>query len=309
MYLIAQNIIFLFVLLTLSNCKKEQGEKGLWESNYTLNDIQSSEKFSLVNQNTINQNLKEISGLVGGIRNEQFVYMIQDQGNSNEVHVFDINGVFVTKFVLIGLENIDWEDIAIGPGPEPNESYIYVADIGDNEAKRSSVRIIRFPEPYISVNTSTSVSISNYDVINFKYPTGAKDAETLMINPFNKDLIIMTKRDLVTRVYKIEYPYNLSMNDAVFVGLLPLKKLVGGDISYDGQRAVVKNKSTIYYWDFDNNDILKSFFHNTPRIVDYIAEPQGESIGFSKDGKSYYTITETKGHPGAEPILYQYKEN
>lgn len=309
MQIILNQFFLLTIAMTFAQCNKPGKEKALWESNYTLNDVGVSSKFSLFNQNTISENYKELSGLVCGHKNEALVYMIEDKGNPNKIYVYNQTGVLQTKLLLQGLENIDWEDLAIGSGPVNGESYIYVADIGDNDANRNSVRIIRFVEPDLSSISSNSITISNYDIINFQYPSGARDAETLIINPFNKDLIIMTKAELVTRVYHLKYPYTASMNKAEFVGLLPTKKLVAGDISADGQRIIVKNKSTIYYWETQNNDIYKTMFHNAPKKVAYVLEPQGESIGFSRNGKSYFTITETKGIEGAEPILYHYMEN
>lgn len=309
MYLLFNQLFLVSLLLTLSNCNKKDSEKALYESAYTLEQIQASNKFSLHEQQVINQDYKEISGLVCGRKNENLVYMIEDKGNDNEVYVFNQTGQFQTKIVLTGLDNIDWEDLAIGSGPIAGETYIYIADIGDNDAIRSSVRIIRFIEPDLSSNNSNTISIADYDIINFQYPTGAKDAETLLFDPFTKDLILMSKREIVSRVYKLQFPYNQNMNKAVFVGLLPFKKLVAGDISSDGQRIAVKNKNTIYYWETVGNNMLKTIFDNPPKTVAYTVEPQGESLGFSADGQSYFTISETKGHAGAEPILYHYKEN
>jgi hypothetical protein len=235
--------------------------------------------------------------------------MIEDKGNTNNVFVFNKIGVQQTKLALDGVQNFDWEDIAVGPGPIAGESYIYVADIGDNNANRNNIRIIRFIEPDLSAISSNTITISDYDIINFTYPTGPRDAETLMIDPNSKNLIIMTKAELVTRVYHLEYPYNQNMNNAVFIGLLPMKKLVGGDISHDGQRIIVKKKSKVYFWETMNNDIYKTLFHHVPSKVAYEPEPRGESIGFSKDGSSYFTITETKGLENAEPILFRYMED
>ncbi len=309
MSFVINQLFVISMLLTLSNCKKKENEKALYESNYTLDQIQASNKFILLQQNVVNQDYKELSGLVCGHKNEQLLYMIEDKGNENEVYVFNQSGTFQTKLIVQGENNIDWEDLAIGAGPIEGETYIYIADMGDNDAVRNSVRIIRFIEPDLSNNTSNSINISEYDVINFQYPSGAKDAESLMIDPASKDLIVLSKRDELTRVYRLKYPYNAAMNQAEFVGLLPFKKLVAGDISADGQRIAVKNKNSIYYWETTNNDVLKTLFHTTPKTVAYTIEPQGESLGFSLDGKSYFTISETKGHSGAEPILYQYQEN
>jgi hypothetical protein len=309
MYLLFNQLFLVSLLLTFSNCNKKDKEKALYEATYTLDQIQASNKFSLHEHQVINQDYKEISGLVCGRKNENLVYMIEDKGNDNEVYVFNQAGQFQTKIVLTGLDNMDWEDLAIGSGPIAGETYIYIADIGDNDAIRSSVRIIRFIEPDLSSNNSNAISIGEYDIINFQYPTGAKDAETLMLDHATKDLIVLTKRDQVTRVYRLQYPYSQSMNQLEFIGLLPFQKLVAGDISSDGQRIAVKNKGTIYYWETVGNNALKTMFENAPKTVAYTVEPQGESLGFSADGQSYFTISETKGISGAEPILYHYKEN
>lgn len=309
MQIFLNQLFLISLMMTFSHCNKPKKEKALWEAKYTMDDVSSMGLFSLFNQNIIDQNYEEISGLVCGIKNESLLYMIEDKGNDNKVYVFDKTGDFQIELRIQGYENIDWEDLAIGPGPIDGESYIYIADIGDNNNNRNSVRIIRFIEPDLSSISSNSLNINNVDIIDFQYPTGPRDAETLMINPFNRDLIVMTKVELVTRVYTLTYPYASSLNTAVFVGLLPTNKLVAGDISYDGQRIAVKNKSTIYYWETQNNDVFKTLFHSAPKTVAYITEPQGESLGFSKDGKSYFTISETKGHENAQPILFHYKEN
>jgi len=309
MYLVINQFLMISLLLSFSNCNKKESEKALYESNYTLDQVQSSNKFLLHQQNTVNQDYEELSGLVCGRKNDQLVYMIEDKGNENEVYVFDQMGTFKTKLILEGEINIDWEDLAIGSGPVAGETYIYIADMGDNDGNRSGVRVIRFVEPNLANNASNTVSITEYDVINFQYPNGPRDAETLMIDPNSKDLIILTKRDELTRVYRLKFPYASGMNKAEFIGLLPFKKLVAGDISADGQRIAVKNKNTIYYWETVENDVLKTLFHASPKTIAYTIEPQGESLGFSFDGKSYFTISETKGISGAEPILFHYKEN
>ena len=308
------NLIFHFIfglsfVFSFTNCNKSTSPKAPWESNYTFDQITTSNKFSLFNQNVIHLDLKEISGLACGIKNGDYVFMIEDKGNENAVYVFNQLGAFITTLYVNGLENIDWEDIAVGPGPVEGESYIYIADIGDNNSERNNVRIIRFIEPDLSLASESSIAILDHDIINFKYSLGPRDAEALMINPNNKDLIIMSKEKPLTQVYSLAFPYTSNMNEASYLGLLPIKKIVGGDISRDGQRITIKNKNAIFYWETVDNDILKTIFHNTPKEIAYVQEPQGESIGFSNDGKSYFTITETKGISGAEPILYHYKEN
>ena len=78
----------------------------------------------------------------------------------------------------------DWE--AIGAGPCPSGSCLYIADIGDNNARRAKVTIYRLPEP--AAGGSAAVG----DVFHATYPDGPQDAETLLVTP-DGDLFIVTK--------------------------------------------------------------------------------------------------------------------
>src|SRR5678816_20005 len=46
---------------------------------------------------------------------------------------------------VTGAEIVNWEDIAVAPCP--GGSCLYIGDIGDNHASRSSIAIYRVPEP------------------------------------------------------------------------------------------------------------------------------------------------------------------
>ena len=53
-------------------------------------------------------------------------------------------------FYLEGVEQIDFEDITIGNGPDPDISYIYLGDIGNNHYARNELYVYRFPEPTVA---------------------------------------------------------------------------------------------------------------------------------------------------------------
>ncbi|HYW06988.1 MAG TPA: hypothetical protein VE913_08530 [Longimicrobium sp.] len=71
----------------------------------------------------------------------------------------------------------DWEDIAIAPCPSGGDC-LYVADIGDNQAKRQSVTVWRFPEP-----GPTDAQTRPADALRFTYPDGPQDAEAMFVLP------------------------------------------------------------------------------------------------------------------------------
>ena len=90
--------------------------------------------------------LEEVSGMVVSQRYPNRLYVHTDSGGEAAVYVLDTLGNELGKLALSGLNNRDWEDIAVGPGPN-GSSYIYVAEIGDNEAKHEETSLYRFAEP------------------------------------------------------------------------------------------------------------------------------------------------------------------
>ena len=77
--------------------------------------------------------LSEVSGLASSIRNPGLLWAHNDSGNRPEVFLIDDKCDIKRIVVLDGIKNRDWEDIAVGPGPDSTKSYVYVGDIGDND--------------------------------------------------------------------------------------------------------------------------------------------------------------------------------
>ena len=302
---ITRNIFWLFVLLTFSNCHIS-GQEHL-KAVYSTREMISSGTYKLKDQNIITRDLKEVSGLVVGRTNSDLVYMIEDKGGRNEVYVFDKKGNYKTTLIITGVANIDWEDLAIGLDKKTGKNYVYIADIGDNDAKRDYVRIIRFEEPKLEGQIKSSYIIRDTEILKVRYPGGAKDAETLMFDPFSEVLYIVSKREEVAMVYEVSFHTNPSEVLAKRVAELPFKKLVGGDISSEGNKIVLKDKKNVYVWDNSGKNIIQTLVTNPPlKLSNYVVEPQGESIGFDSVSNDFFTITETKKIPNALPILYVY---
>jgi len=299
--------------MVLSGCKKDAIEKTYenkeYIAGYTRHDPEESDAFHLFNKNLLTYPLPEASGLVSGRKNPGLIYIHEDSGNRPVVFVYDTLGTFLGEIVLAGVNNRDWEDIAIGPGPETDVSYIYVGDIGDNKSVREELMIHRFPEPDITLVPDSlpfKIILTGFSTIKYRYPDGPRDAETLMIDPATKDLIIITKREVNVHVYRLLYPQAVDNYTPVFFkGKLPFRTIVGGDISPDGKEILIKDYGRIYHWKV-SDDIMGTLFWQTPSMVAYIPEVQGEAIGWTADGTGYFTTTETDKHQ-ADPILYHYR--
>ncbi|WP_143959852.1 hypothetical protein [Litoribacter populi] len=245
--------------------------------------------------------LAEASGLVVSRIHPGLIYSHNDRGGRPDVHMLDSMGQHKGVIRLEGVKNRDWEDIAIGPGPEKDKNYIYVGEIGDNLAEYKELQVHRFPEPEV-IQEKLSVKPETF---TFTYPDGAKDSETMMVDPWNGDLYLLSKRDSSNALYRAPYeklgpePFVLEK-----VMELPITMSTGGDISADGKQILIKNYWVVYYWVREEGETLQEALSRKATQLPYKPEPQGEAIGFSPDGSSYYTLSEKRFR--VDPILYKY---
>lgn len=247
------------------------------------------------------RDINESSGLAVSRLHPNLLYTHNDSGAGPEVLMIDTTGHYKGKITLEGAKNRDWEDLAIGPGKDPGTSYIYVGDIGDNDAKRDKLRVYRFPEPTV-LRDEINVRAEQVTLV---YPDGPRDAETLLVDPWSGDLLIVTKRDTSNVLYRATVAQMEEGNVVLErVMKLPITLSVGGDISADGKQIVIKNYWAIYYWQREEGESLGEVFAQRPVQLPYKPEPQGEAIGFSPSGDRFYTLSENRFR--IRPVLYQY---
>jgi hypothetical protein len=248
-----------------------------------------------------NKKIEEASGLAFSKSHNGLIYTHNDSGGGRRIFVIDTLGQGMGVFKLKGVWNRDWEDIAVGPGPDPKLNYIYIGEIGDNQAEYDNIFILRVPEP---TQFTEGLEIEP-EVLKLTYPDGPRDAETLMVDPISKDIFILSKRDSLNILYKTTQEA-FDRKEAVLEKFmeLPLTMSVAGDISADGSEILIKNYFTVYYWTRNENETVEQALARNPLILPYKPEPQGEAIGFHPNGKSYFTLSEKRFN--IEPVLYRY---
>src|SRR5205823_4079467 len=87
--------------------------------------------------------LTEASGVVSSRNNADVLWTHNDSGHPAQVFAIDTQGRLLGTYTIPG--NTDNEDIAIGPGPVANVSYLYVGDIGDNGSSRANIKVYQIP--------------------------------------------------------------------------------------------------------------------------------------------------------------------
>lgn len=245
--------------------------------------------------------MDETSGIAASTINPGIYYVHNDSGDTSRFFSITTDGKLHTTIYYKGHKQrygaIDCEDIDVGPGPVKGKSYVYVGDIGDNSSRRKFITIYRAEEKKAWAKDSVANVVPA--AINLRYPDGAKDSETLMIDPIEKLLYIVTKRHDTVGVYTS--PLNYKNDDTVtmtfrtklfFKGLKPFKWITAGDISKDGLKILLKSYEKVYYWQRMPNEPAWRTMQRPPRELPYKQERQGEAIGFTPDGKGYYTTSE-----------------
>ena len=250
--------------------------------------------------NIENRDINEASGLAASINRTNMLWTHNDSGDSATLFLINQYGASVAQYSLKGAKNRDWEDIATGPGPDDEKSYIYVGDIGDNKAQHEIKTIYRVEEP----QSLSATEITDFDVINFKYPDGKRDAESLFVDPLSKDIYILSKREDKIGVYVASYPQSTTeVITLEKLSSIPYRQTVAADISADGQEILLKTYYKVFYWKRNNRSISETL-SSPPISVKYQIEPQGEAIAWKRDGLGFYTLSEKR--MGIEPVLYYY---
>lgn len=306
--------------LSFTSCQKNNAETPITEppikvdsiptSQYNLAILSYCNLFSKTPtvKTIANQSYGELSGIAASQKSEGIFYM-QEDNNSRNVYLTNKNGDDLGKITLDNAGSSNWEDIAVGPGPEPGKTYVYVADIGDNNAKASFVSIYRFEEPEIvNPNATTQVNITNFDRINLSYSKGSADAETFMVDPLTKSIFILTKQNYKSYVYQAKYPQSTTSTTKMDVlAILNLDLLTAGDISSDGSEILLRNKSQIWYWKRDAGQNIVQTLLKSPQDAPYAAnEKQGEGICFTSNSNGYLTNTEILKYSGTISALSYY---
>lgn len=246
--------------------------------------------------------LNEISGIAASAVNPGIFYVHNDSGDTSRFFAVDEAGDLKQTYYFKG-ETInrfgvnDCEDIAVGPGPAIGKSYVYLGDIGDNGGTRPYITVYRFAEP--KTNSSAPVTNIAGSCVHLRYPDGARDAETLMIDPIEQLIYIVSKREKSVNIYtaplmfKNDDTVTLSKRGSItFNEFPPFRWITSGDISADGSQILLKSYAKVFYWKRQPGEPVWQAMQNKPRELEYEQEKQGEAIGFERDGKSYLTTSE-----------------
>ncbi len=258
--------------------------------------------------------LNEISGLAVS-RSQPVFWVHNDSGDTARVFALFPSGAVIGEYLLSGATNVDWEDMAIGPGPIPGVDYLYLGDIGDNNNNRPEIQVYRVAEPAVPPGgfLTEPQLLGDVQTIRLTYPDGPRDSETLMVD-INGDIYVVSKR--VTprgRVYRAAYPQSTDAPSVLeFVAEIPwgstsgLSGATGGDISPDGSAIIIRRSTSANpsatFWRRPPGTTIGAVLATAGCNLTLRSELQGEAAAFAPCGWTFFTVSE-----GAAPPLFTYR--
>jgi len=239
--------------------------------------------------------LDEVSGIAASRSLDGVLWVHEDSGAGPLIWGLDDEGSLLGTVVVGGAEAVDWEDIALGPGPSGGD-WIYVADTGDNAAIRPAVALYRFPEPDPSAGSVTA------QAIRVTYPAGPADVEALLVDPETGDAFLIAKRLLdapeVYRVPAAAWDGGQTVAERAGDLGLGLTALIGGpvtaaDASPDGDLLAVRTYGAVWVWRRGPGTEVAAALAEAPCPAPAPPEIQGEALALDEDG--YLTVAEGAG--------------
>lgn len=256
-----------------------------------------------------NPKINEASGIARSQRYPGVFWVINDDGPS-VLYAIDSTGKHRGRVKIKDASNRDWEDLA--SFTLDGTPYLAVADIGDNEGKRKDVRIYIIEEP-----EAGDEKVDFAWRVEFTYPEGPRDAESIAVDIENRRILVLTKRDVPAALYSV--PLQPATKKRIYaerlgvVASLPqptrrdleyAKKLntwhwqpTAMDISHDNSQAVILTYGGVFLYRRDVGEDWFDAMQRRPVVISKTSNRQAESVAFSEDGNSVYITIEKKHAP------------
>jgi hypothetical protein len=255
---------------------------------------------------------QESSGLAISRRSPDILWTHDDSGGAPVLYAVDTSGKKRGSLRVRGVKNEDWEDLA--SFQRDGKSWLLIADTGDNDAERDTVRLHVVEEPAVAeLNPAKEIEAAPAYSLHLRYEDGPRDCESVAVDAIEGVVYLLTKRDNPARLYRV--PLGATAEKQIvakFLGTVPklagsspidsLFKHVAGkraawptsfDLSNDGRTAVILTYAGPVVFVREGKASWPETFKHDPVRLLFHGLPQAEGACFSSDGHSIYVVSET----------------
>lgn len=256
------------------------------------------------------QEILEASGMQASHSQRGDFFVHNDEGRPL-IYAVDESGADLGSVLVVPAKNKDWEDLTSVPVEQ--DRWLVAGDIGDNRAKRDSIKLYFVDEPQTGKNNRYSGEQDLRHWLTLTYPDGPRDCEAMAYDPVGKQILLLSKRDKPPRLYAVDLETALAKDAAElkFLGTISalrpptikdrakwggrvdfISQPTGFDISADGMEAVVISYRSLYRYKRHPDEDWLSALNRRPEEVVGPAAVQNEAIAYAPDGKSIFVISE-----------------
>ena len=263
------------------------------------------------------EDINEASGLIA---TENWIWIHNDSGDSAKLYAIDRKGNPRATSTIEGAFARDWEDMT--DFSENGKDYFLIGDIGDNKERSPEVTFYVIERP-----TSDTPSQLLYTFTATYENIGPKDAEAIIVDPNSKNLMVITKgRDGVFHFLMGAFPmpseYSTSphIDDPKFnarkivlseihqepFATVPLNRqeqsrlITSASLHPNGNQLIIRNYLTAKIFTKTAEQSWGEALKETPCKLPLPLQQQGETLDFSPDGNSLWTVSE-----GSNQTLYE----
>ena len=266
-----------------------------------------------------NSNIKEASGLARSNIDASRLWVMNDGGADPVLYAIGLDGSDLGAFRVSGADNNDWEDLSsfvIDDRP-----MLLIADFGDNLGLREYLTLYLLDEPEVSeISAGETTKLEIAWQIEFAFPGGATDAESVSVDVANEMVLILSKREIPAVLYRVPLRGSAGKSGTIVtatrvgpVASLPqpskrdrdraLAHLdwhwqpTAMDISARADSAAILTYRGLYFFKRAENQSWYDAFQSSPRSITSDAFEKAESVTFSADGSVVFVTTEHTNAP------------
>ncbi|MCH9695498.1 MAG: hypothetical protein K0U72_13380, partial [Gammaproteobacteria bacterium] len=254
------------------------------------------------------KSIREASGLARSQRQADLLWVINDNGSPEIIHAIDHRGTRLGEVDLKKSKNRDWEDLA--SYYLDDAAFLMVADIGDNDARRAKRTLYFLDEP----QPEKKATAKRRWKTDYTYPDGPRDAESAAVDTENRQVLILSKRDLPPRLYSVPLRHDgdepvvatrlgeirsLPAPSRQEIEFAPKNKSwhwqpVGMDISADNRAAVILTYRAVYYYERTAGQDWLQALNTAPVRISLGSFENAESVAFGDAFRTVFVTGENK---------------
>jgi hypothetical protein len=258
--------------------------------------------------------LDEVSGLAASRAAPGALWMHNDSGDRARLFAVGPDGALLGRVSLPGVTARDAEDLALARCPDGVGDCLWLADVGDNAGAREDAVVYALPEPPIRLAPFADREAARVWRFPVAYPGGPVDVEALAVAPDGGTFYLIEKRDAPT-VQVFAHPGPLVDGERALLRTVARfaapgidvdrgRLVTAADLHPTGLRLLVRVYTGSYEYRLAPGQTLADLDGLMPTLVALgpLAEPQGEAIAYTADGRAVVTVSEDPAGVGGQPV-------